>query len=517
MKLNWRKLLFVLAMGAGVTMVTSCSNDEGFDPGGDGQGKETPEPTETAYLSLRMSMGTLAKTRVAISPTEEGREEEQTVQEIRMVLYDRVNRTARYVWDLDARSNTSSSQFEGGDVSQEPGAINTVSRFVTVGKPVLKQDYDMLILVNPTPEIREKTEKGKSVGELDLSFGIGDRNMLVGPGGVAEDHHFFMANQQGLIDVPEMELQTSQQMAEQNPKHVQVERAVSKVVMSDNMPYLPNNDEIVNLKWDLDVTNLKSFWIRKLAPLSYGPMEMPNDGSDRYDRYAIDPNFAGFSAWNHGSPYGEFELLNYPHPTLTKEFGMNEYAYVLENTMEAEEQRQDVTTRVVISGNYIPYFPSIATRASSPINFFTFAGYTFKENDMVNYANNPSNIPEELRTLGLEQAIMDVKNERGTNAFTNLTESFSSGGINFYLDGLCYYTVLIRHFNDGQVPTLMGYGRYGVVRNNVYKLTLRNILGPGRPVIDEPGPDPDDEDTWVAADIEMLPWYVRNQDVEDLY
>lgn len=516
MKLDLKKLLFGLAMVAGVSMMTSCNNDEGFDPGGEGQGKETPEPTETAYLSLRLSVGTIAKTRVAIDPTQTGREEEQTVQEIRMVLYELNNNTAKYVWDLQAWSNPSSSQFEGQDVSQEPGNINTLSRFVTVGKPVAKQDYKMLILVNPPQRLKEVTEKGKSIGELNIPFAINDRTELTNPDGVAEDNRFFMTNHQGFIDVPEMELQTSQQLAEQNPKYVQVERAVSKVVISDNIPYLPNNDEIINLKWDLDVTNQKSFWMRKMARLSYGSMESPNDGSDRYDRYAEDPNFSGFSAWNHGSPDGEFELLNYPFPVLTKEFGDANYAYALENTMEAEEQRHDVTTRVVISGNYIPYFPSVATRASTPINFFTFAGYTFKENDMVNYANNPSYIPEELRTLGLEMAIQNVKNERGANAFTNLTESFSSNGINFYLDGLCYYTVLIRHFNDGQVPTLMDYGRYGVVRNNVYRLTIRNIIGPGQPVIDKPGTDPDDDDTWVAADIEMLPWYVRNQEVEDL-
>ena len=51
MKVEWKKLMFGLAIGAGMMMMASCSDEENFDPGGS-TGKETPEPTEKAFLSM---------------------------------------------------------------------------------------------------------------------------------------------------------------------------------------------------------------------------------------------------------------------------------------------------------------------------------------------------------------------------------------------------------------------------------------------------------------------------------
>ena len=85
----------------------------------------------------------------------------------------------------------------------------------------------------------------------------------------------------------------------------------------------------------------------------------------------------------------------------------------------------------------------------------------------------------------MEQAINDVL-AWNPIAFNSPSASFSVGGLNFYYEGVCYYTVLIRHFSNNMVPVLMGYGRYGVVRNNVYQLSINKIIGPDPPVIPPP-------------------------------
>ena len=41
MKVEWKKLMFGLAIGAGMMMMASCSDEENFDPGGS-PGKEVP-------------------------------------------------------------------------------------------------------------------------------------------------------------------------------------------------------------------------------------------------------------------------------------------------------------------------------------------------------------------------------------------------------------------------------------------------------------------------------------------
>lgn len=61
--------------------------------------------------------------------------------------------------------------------------------------------------------------------------------------------------------------------------------------------------------------------------------------------------------------------------------------------------------------------------------------------------------------------------------------------IRWYQDGLCYYYYEIVHDNETQVE--QDFGKYGVVRNNWYALTLGSVDGPGTPWypdIDEPGP-----------------------------
>lgn len=139
--------------------------------------------------------------------------------------------------------------------------------------------------------------------------------------------------------------------------------------------------------------------------------------------------------------------------------------------MDAADQRHDVTTRVVISGTYTPNgFGSVATRNGGGISFYYFKGNAIRVEAMRDMVNDRGQIPQELRDAGLEQAIENVL-AWNPNAFNSPTASFSEGGINFYYQGVCYYTVLIRHFSNNMVPVLMGYGRYGVVRNNVYQLS----------------------------------------------
>ena len=308
MKVEWKKLMFGLAIGAGMMMMASCSDEENFDPGGS-TGKETPEPTEKAFLSMRLSTGSLAGTRVAVDPTTSGRTEEQVVNHVRMVLYETKNNTVRYSWDLNV-STDGMNEFTGGDV---PSATPTVSRCVTVGREVVKQDYELLILINPPGELLEITEQGNPRSYLSRAANM-TKESLIQPYGIAADNNFYMTNHQDLIFVPEVELRDNQRMAEENPVRVEVERAVAKVVVSGVPEVVPHGDRIDNLKWGLDVTNMYTYWMRKMTFIANSggvpnEMEQLNAGY-REERYAEDPNFTRFSSWNGGNPVGQFEYLS---------------------------------------------------------------------------------------------------------------------------------------------------------------------------------------------------------------
>ena len=92
------------------------------------------------------------------------------------------------------------------------------------------------------------------------------------------------------------------------------------------------------------------------------------------------------------------------------------------------------------------------------------------------------------------------------------------GAIKGYKGGICYYIAYIKHFGDDETPWKSGYptyggdnakylGRYGVVRNNWYDLSINDFAYPGSPVIPTPKPeDPDDDNSVIKLNVKVNPW-----------
>lgn len=115
------------------------------------------------------------------------------------------------------------------------------------------------------------------------------------------------------------------------------------------------------------------------------------------------------------------------------------------------------------------------------------------------------------------------------------------GTINYFAKGIAYYQVLIQHFgndltpwNDGEGnPTSGGIaetypvanrdanylGRYGVLRNNWYNLTINGVNAIGTPYIPnvkstENKDNPDDQlKSYISVEINILSWAKRDQGV----
>ena len=118
--------------------------------------------------------------------------------------------------------------------------------------------------------------------------------------------------------------------------------------------------------------------------------------------------------------------------------------------------------------------------------------------------------------------------------------------VTLYANGYVYYNQEIQHFGEAETPwsaagpyiTQPGatteqiyklsdpnygdnafLGRYGIVRDNWYKLTVTAIkkLGTATPVTVANDNTPDDEiekDYFIAAEVHILPWVIRNQNIE---
>lgn len=139
----------------------------------------------------------------------------------------------------------------------------------------------------------------------------------------------------------------------------------------------------------------------------------------------------------------------------------------------------------------------------------------------------------------LIDATDDVDGETGHN------EYLAGYKIGFFKNGVSYYQALIKHFGDVETPwssavhagmpndvnhiydsndEAMYLGRYGVVRNNWYKIEVEGIRQIGSPVVPPvPGKDPldphdpdtpdDTVDNFLKVKINIMPWAIRKQTV----
>lgn len=105
--------------------------------------------------------------------------------------------------------------------------------------------------------------------------------------------------------------------------------------------------------------------------------------------------------------------------------------------------------------------------------------------------------------------------------------------LKFYKDGYCYYRVLIRHFDDTQTSwasaatmtdnsTTQVYGgdatsylgRYGVVRNNWYNISINSVTHIGSPIIPALTTDADDKvEQLLNATLSISGWEAHSQNL----
>lgn len=245
--------------------------------------------------------------------------------------------------------------------------------------------------------------------------------------------------------------------------------------------------------------------------------------------------------------------------TLSTELGNDHPQYCNENTFQVTAQNQDQTTRVVLG-----------VKLSAPgTTTYDADLYTINDNKEVVYTK--ATLAERLKNILLnEPAVKTWTDEHPTNAsfditFNNTTagtttinkatftgkkadgtvetlESFTTGlnkalpNIVRYKDGVAYYAVRIKHFGDTDTPWKEPgqdvkpdniypgatdanvdwfLGRYGVVRNNWYDISVKTIQTLGDATIPALSNTPDDVlENYISVSINVLSWSRHTQDAE---
>ena len=341
-----------------------------------------------------------------------------------------------------------------------------------------------------------------------------------------------------------------------------------------------SSDKVQITNWALDVTNKKSFPVHVTSGLKGGTTtsegetvtgysdiwknesgttpatsrfvsQLPGTGAFKRVYWGIDPNYSTNYTTVEACK-GAFNVLGNAEITGN----VANPLYCLENTFDISHMMQGQTTRVIFKAKYTPKDGLAETDGT----FYTIGNMTtiLKKADLETTVNNAATsvLPgctvdytnletggSNVITLadikyGTPSAVLEAEKIYGTKKGEDIVKEINDKlglkagvGINTYLKGVTYYIARIKHFGNDLTPWAAGnetyganndanntkyLGRYGVLRNNLYDLTINTISGPGYPDVPEVKPtDPDDEDTkYISVSVKILDWAKRSDTLD---
>lgn len=323
--------------------------------------------------------------------------------------------------------------------------------------------------------------------------------------------------------------------------------------------------------WTLDVTNTKTYpvhvteglwadtWKATVTPAATNGATMDRFHDTKLTEFprvywGLDPNYSKDFA-DVAACEGEFNLVA-NQKDLSKAFKTGEDAkkpqYCRENTFDIDHMVQGQTTRVLFSAKYQPngFKPGetfykmgnssqlwnaskveaqIRAKAQEVLSEADASKVTVtlaaKGNDMTKSGVRlvaAANITYGTTALTTEQ----VDQINAKLGFKKATTTDAAVGLSTFESGVSYYVARVKHFNE-LTPWNAGdktynsnnanwLGRYGVLRNNWYELSVHSVSGPGYPDVPKVNPkDPDDvNDQYINVEVKILDWAKRSQTVD---
>lgn len=564
------KNLFGMAVMA--TALVACSSNDDLTSNGH-EGNQTGE----AYASFRINLPTTSGTRVAGDPTFDGGDKnEYAVKDAALLLFQK-NASGDFVFkevvDLGNMEPWTSSSTSGITTTAKLTAKITKAE---VGE---NKGYYALIVLNNNSETAAKITyptEGQTYADWSQNEANATANYLKYDNGFfMANAPKYVANGTPETLVEIKNIYASKQQAENSTATtVYVERGLAKVSLAsssaehvDIIDGNYNGDKVDITGWTLDVTNTKTYpvhvteglwadtWKTTVTPdaTNGASMDRFHDTklTSEFPRvyWGLDPNYSTDFA-SVADCEDEFTMATKSNFKTGDE--AKKAQYCLENTFDIDHMVQGQTTRVLFSAKYTP-------------NGFT-AGETFYK-----FGNSPklwhaADVVAQIKakaqevlgeadadkvtvTLAAEGNDMTKSGVRlvaaanityGTTAlrteqvdqinaklgFKKATSTDAAVGLSTYESGVSYYVARVKHFNE-LTPWNPGdktynsnnanwLGRYGVLRNNWYELSVSSVSGPGYPDVPKVNPTvPDDEnDQYINVEVKILDWAKRSQSID---
>ena len=566
------KHLFGLAVIAAMT--ASCSSNNDLVNGGNGSSKNE---TGTAYASFKINLPTTNGTRAVPDGTpdfNEGTAAEYEVKNGTILIFDK---DGKFVESAPLGTMNPWTDVKSDGVTTAAIATVKLDHVSVSGKykalVLLNNDVDA---TTTTKKVKVTLPTASTDTYANWSKDVS----MVHVDDYAKTDGIFMANAPmyngttteptTLVDIKGV--YASKEEAQAKPATtIYVERGLAKVTMKDfteggypiaDGTYAGGKVEIKN--WQLDVTNNSTFPVHQTSGLKtawdqiWNTPRFYDKTSTAFQRvyWGEDPNY-------NEAKYQDLANCKTAFKMITKDDVNGVTAnpqYCLENTFDLNNMKQGQTTRVVFKAVFTP------------------KGFTGTDKTFYKIGNNTdiwtkAHLEEQIRTVALtamgitdadEQGKYKVKLDATHNNISgeagqhlikaeNITynpgegtsegESTSkvdqkvvdtineklglsdSAGISTYLNGEAYYIARIKHFN-ALTPWNAGeaygtandkyLGRYGVLRNNWYELSVNSVSGLGYPDVPEVKPTlPDDEnDQYISVSVKILSWAKRSQNID---
>lgn len=534
-------------IAAGMAMLASCSSDEPVNKGNEVTG------TDAGYAMFNVSLPTVGGTRA--NSYEQGDAQEYAVTNGRVLVFQKgtTEADAKFVCMADLTGmNWSTGQ--AGEITTNSTCVAKLSNINLSDNGA---QYVAAIVLNYNPDTFKFPSEGRTYGEWSKTAVA--NNMQYVSGGKTYLTMTNAARFKSATEDPTILVDINKSMIAQTETSIQgsaatfhVQRAVAKVKVAggtfDVSGSSYQGDKVTINAWALDITNKTTFPMQVCTGLKatyndiWAKARFSGAENSAFRRafWAIDPNYdkditTQAQVEENFNVIGNTALSSNPSAL-----------YCLENTFNIAHQKQGQTTRVVFKGKYVP---SSIPGYTAGATFFKIGNSTALWIESTLKAEieakaktvmNSNDVTVDLGTVATKAgsySINDISIKRGGNDISEAQKNAvaaalglrdaSEKGIGTYLNGDCYYVARIKHFGDDETPWSIGnptyggdnekyLGRYGIVRNTIYDVTVNSISNPGVPSVPEIKPDePDDESNYyIQVNVNVLSWAKRVNNVD---
>lgn len=345
------------------------------------------------------------------------------------------------------------------------------------------------------------------------------------------------------------------------------------IIVKDKATTKPTKSQVTFSNWALDITNKKTYAVHNIDGLKsdFGDIWKKTDPSNRFigtnNRvyWGKDPNYDNTDLKLTDKDTKRQAEFNFITATseINKDFTnatITNPVYCLENTFNLDNMYQGQTTRVIFKAKYTPKDDTGDLADPTDGTFYTIGNMKTILNETklqaaleaaaksvipsgynVKYTNLKTEGSHVITLADIKDASdaplvadKDYSGKTGTQIVNEINEKLglkagrpeAMVGINTYLNGVTYYIARVKHFGDVLTPWKTGdpygtdnasyLGRYGMLRNNWYELTVGNVYGPGYPGVPPVDPTlPDDEnEKYLSVSVKILDWAKRSQSVD---